>query len=106
MDETKLTGALPNMTVEITHGTADDGSAEHLTIHLTATPNLQSALPLFGGLLQLPLMMGGGMMGAGQSPFAFWAQATQALMAPWTNLAQASPWTALLTDGILGKGKK
>ncbi|MBC7953579.1 MAG: hypothetical protein H7Z12_17395 [Rhodospirillaceae bacterium] len=116
MDETKITGALPNMTVEITHGTADDGSAEHLTIHLTATPNLQSALPLFGGLLQLPLMMGGGMMGpgmmgpgmmgAGQSPFAFWAQVTQALMAPWTNLAQASPWTALLSGDILGKGKK
>jgi hypothetical protein len=101
MDETKLTGTLPNMTVEIVHGTADDGSAEHLTIHVKATPNLQSALPLFGGLLQLPLMMG-----AGQSPFAMWVQTTQALMAPWTRLAQASPWTALLTDGILGKGKK
>lgn len=107
MDETKLTGALPNMTVEITHGTSDDGSAEHLTIHLTATPNLQSALPLFGGLLQLPFMMG-----AAQSPFAAWTQVTQALMAPWTNLAQlnpmarSNPWNALLTDDFLGKSKK
>ena len=101
MDETKLTGALPNMTVEITHGTSDDGSAEHLTIHLKATPNLQSALPLFGGLLQLPFMLG-------QSPFAAWTQATQALMAPWANLAQLNPnpWSALLTDDFLGKSKK
>lgn len=101
MDETKITGALPNMTVEITHGTADDGSAEHLTIHIQAAPNLQSALPLFGGLLQLPMMMG-----ASQSPFALWAQAAQSLMAPWANLAQANPWAALLTGDNLGKGKK
>lgn len=101
MDETKITGALPNMTVEITHGTADDGSAEHLTIHVKAAPNLQSALPLFGGLMQLPLMMG-----TAPSPFAAWAQATQALMAPWANLAQANPWTALLGAPNLGKSKK
>lgn len=101
MDETKITGALPNMTVEITHGTADDGSAEHLTIHVKATPNLQSTLPLFGGLMQLPLMMG-----AVPSPLAAWAQATQTLMAPWASLTQANPWVALLSGANLSKSKK
>lgn len=101
MDETKMTGALPNMNVEITHRMAPDGSAEQLTIHLVATPNFQSALPLAGTLLPLPFMLG-----AAQSPWAAWTQAVQALMAPWASLAQSNPWAALLTDGILGKGKK
>ncbi|MBX9635726.1 MAG: hypothetical protein K2X44_12155 [Magnetospirillum sp.] len=111
MDEIKLTGALPNMDVEITHRTAADGSAEHLTIHLVATPNFQSALPLVSGLVQLPFMLGSAQSPFAQSPFALWTEAMQTLMAPWAGMAhsnpwKANPWLAFLSDGFLGIDKK
>lgn len=73
MTETKLTGTLPNMVVEITHRAAPDGSAEHMTIQLTATPSFEAALPM---LAQMPMLMNG------------WSQFW---LAPWLSLARANP---------------
>jgi len=97
MDETKLIGNLPNVNVEITHRAAPDGSAEFLTINLTATPDFRSALPMLGGLTQLPMMM---------SPLALWTQAAQAMMTPWAQLARVNPLATPLIDHFLGANKK
>lgn len=101
MEETKVTGALPNVNVEITHRQAPDGSAEFLTINLTATPDFRAALPLMGNFAQMPLMLG-----ALQSPLHLWAQAAQAMMAPWTQLMRANPMAAPLVEHFIGTSKK
>lgn len=67
MDETKISGDLPNMHIEITRTTEPDGSAEHMTIQLTATPDFRSTLP---------------MLAAFQAPMLAW----QAMMAPWMRV--------------------
>lgn len=86
MTETKLTGALPAMNVEISHHAEPDGSAEHMTIRITATPDFRAALPLAGGLMQLPGMLAP--MGGFQAPLAAW----QAMMAPWARMMRANPF--------------
>jgi hypothetical protein len=99
MDETKVTGALPN--VEITHRQAPDGSAEFLTINLTATPDFRTALPLAGAFAQMPLMMG-----ALHSPLQLWTQTAQAMLTPWTQLLRANPLAAPMIDAFLSEYKK
>ncbi|MGE5547432.1 MAG: hypothetical protein ACM33T_11075 [Solirubrobacterales bacterium] len=89
MDETRLTGDLPNLKVEIVHRAEPDGSAEHMSILLTATPDFRAALPLAGQFAQLPLMMGM------TNPFALWAEASRTLMQPWLALARANPFLPL-----------
>lgn len=101
MDETKLTAELPTMNVEIVHRASPDGRGEMVTIQLNATPDFRSALPLLAGMAQLPLMLGGAtnplpaaLTSPLASPFALWAQAAQAMMAPWAALARANPFLA------------
>jgi hypothetical protein len=98
MDETRLTGALPNMNVEIIHHTAPDGSAERLTIHLTATPDFHAALPLLGALGQMPLLLA--------NPFAAWVQAMRMMMGPFAGMVQTNPLTTLMYGDFLGRDKK
>jgi hypothetical protein len=81
MEETRITGDLPGLRMEIAHRADPDGNAEHMVVTLTATPDFQSALPLVSRLGQIPLMM---------NPLAAW----QAWMAPWAALAKANPFLA------------
>jgi len=69
-DETRLVGTLPNLSLEILHRQDPEAGAEHLFLHLTATPSLPEALA---------------------SPFALMAVMTQAMLAPWAAAAQAMP---------------
>lgn len=85
MDETRVTGELPNMRIEITHRADADAGAEVMTINLTATPDFRSALPLAGGLASLPLA--GGLM----TPLPMMLAAWQTVMAPWAALWGAHP---------------
>jgi hypothetical protein len=87
MTETKLTGTLPNMVMEITHRAEPDGSAEHMTIHLTATPGFDAVLPM---LTQMPMLMNG------------WSQFW---LAPWLGMARANPLLAPAIARILGSDK-
>ena len=90
MDEMTITGNLPNMKVEISHRADPAQGAEVMTIHLTATPDFQAALPLLGQMAQMPAMM---------APMALWSQALEAWAAPWRQLAQMNPIMRLLLDG-------
>ncbi len=103
MDETRLVGDLPNMRVEIIHGRTPDGSAERMTIQLTAMPSFDSALPT---LFQLPQAMGMA------NPLTAWLSSAeaftapwQALMAPWESLARGNPFFALLPGCVFGEQK-
>lgn len=81
MTETRLTGSLPNMVMEITHRAEPDGSAEHMTIRLTATPGFDAVLPM---VAQVPLLLP-----AWDGQMAAWAQVW---LAPWTALMRANPF--------------
>ncbi|MBI2239829.1 MAG: hypothetical protein HYU59_03390 [Magnetospirillum gryphiswaldense] len=90
MDETTITGNLPNMTIEISHRADPEGGAEMMTIQLRAMPDFQTALPLAGSLLQgqmLPLM----------APMQMWSQAMDMWTAPWRQLAEANPLLRLIS---------
>lgn len=80
MEETRIVGDLPNVRIELTHRAEPDGSAEHMVINLTATPDFRSALPLLGNVNAL------------FQPLALW----QAMMAPWMALASSNPMAAFL----------
>ena len=94
MDETTITGVLPNMSVEIRHHSDPDGGAEIMTINLRATPDFQSALPLIGGLGQMSPLF---------APMALWGQAMEAWTAPWRQLAEANPLLRLMRENQGGK---
>jgi len=98
MDETTITGHLPNMTVEISHRADPDGGAELMTIHLRASPDFQTALPLAGGLVG-----GLGQMSPLFAPLQMWSQAMETWMAPWRQLADANPLLRLM--GEINHGK-
>lgn len=57
---------LPNLEIEVVHGTLPDGRGERLSIHLTAAPSFEA----FGQALE------------GGNPFALWMQAVQSTWAP------------------------
>lgn len=99
MDETKITGQLPNVTVEISHRADPEGGAEMMTIHLRASPDFQTALPLAGGFLQGGLAQ----MSPLFSPLQMWTQALEMWTAPWRQLAQANPLLRLLSEQPQGK---
>lgn len=98
-DETRIVGNLPNLRMEIVHRQEPDGTAEHMTIHVTAVPSFQAAESLLlGGLGGTALLSG---MGGAGNPMALWANMAQAamtsMMAPWSQLMSgANPWAALL----------
>ena len=94
MDETTITGTLPTMTVEISHRADPDGGAELMTIHLRATPDFHTALPLIGGLGQMSPLL---------APWHMWQQAMAAWMAPWRNLAAANPLLRLMGEDKAGQ---
>jgi len=94
MEQTTITGNLPNMTVEINHRSDPDGGAELMTIHLRATPDFQSALPLLGGL---------GQMSPFFAPMTLWTQMLEAWTAPWRQMAAANPLLQLMGENDKGK---
>ncbi len=88
-DETRIVGDLPNLRMEIVHRQDSDGAAEHVTIHLSATPSFQAAEALLLDSLS-PAMWG--------NPLALWTTMTQAWFAPWTQvLGSGNPWLDALT---------
>jgi len=88
-DETRIVGDLPNLRMEIVHRQDPDGAAEHVTIHLSATPSFQAAEALLLDSLS-PAMWG--------NPLALWTTMTQAWFAPWTQaLGGGNPWLDALT---------
>lgn len=112
MDETTITGHLPNMKVEISHRVDAEAGAEVMTIQLRASPDFNAALPLAGNflqssltsaLLQSPLMADMGRMGPGLDPMAMWSQAMEMWMAPWRQLAKTNPLLSLMSE--LNQGK-
>ena len=78
-DETRVTGRLPNLDIEVTH--RRDENAEHVTICLRATPSLEA----FGRFLELnpllPFLTINPFFAAMQT---FWAP----LLAPATETAE------------------
>lgn len=74
MEETRIVGHLPAVTVEITHRQAEDGNAEHMTIHLTAAPSFRAA----GDMLL-------------SNPMALWGTIAQVWLSPWAALISGNP---------------
>lgn len=88
-DETRIVGNLPNLRMEIVHRQDPDGAAEHVSIHLSATPSFQAAEAL---------LLGGMSPQAWSDPLALWNTMTQAWLAPWTRmLGGTNPWLDALT---------
>jgi hypothetical protein len=84
---------LPNLQIEVVHGTLPDGSGERISIHLQATPSFEA----FGRVLEAT------------NPLTFWTQAMQLAFAPWTALLSGPallPWTGVPLCGVSrSKGK-
>ncbi|GAA0592099.1 hypothetical protein [Caenispirillum bisanense] len=87
MDETRLTGKLPNLDVEIVSRRGDGAAGETVTITFTATPDLATAA---AGLLTNPAALLAGLPGA--HPVTWWMGMAQAAWQPWINLMQANPF--------------
>lgn len=94
MDQTIITGNLPNMTVEISHRSDPEAGAELMTIHLRATPDFQSALPLLGGLSHLSPLF---------APMTLWTEMLEAWAAPWQQIVAANPLLRFMGEGNKGK---
>ena len=69
-DMMRAVAHLPGLDIEVTHRRAPD--AEHISIHLQATPSFEA----FGSFLDAA------------NPFAFWMKTAQMLWAPWLNAAR------------------
>jgi hypothetical protein len=84
-DETRIVGNLPNLRMEIVHRQDPDGAAEHMIIHLSATPSFQAAESL---------LLGGLSPQAWANPMALWSNLAQAWLAPWTAMlgGNGNPW--------------
>lgn len=85
MDETRIVGDLPNLRMEVVHRRDPDGTAEHMTIQVTATPSFQAAESL---------LLGGFSPAAWSNPWALWNTMAQAMLAPWTGATGAHPLLA------------
>jgi hypothetical protein len=89
-EDTRLVSTLPNLTMEILHRQDPEGGAEHLFLHLTATPSFPAVL---------------------DSPLALWSAMTQAMLAPWTAAAAGGvssgmgPWLAPWVTPWLALGR-
>ena len=88
-DETRIVGNLPNLRLEIVHRQDSDGRAEHMTIHLTATPSFQAAESLLLGNLS---------SAAWANPWALWTSMAQAMIAPLGGFAALNPWLPQAKD--------
>ncbi|NVO15010.1 MAG: hypothetical protein HXX10_13320 [Rhodoplanes sp.] len=78
---------LPNLQIEVTHGTLPDGAGERISIHLQAMPSFAA----FGDFLE------------STNPLTFWTQAMQLALAPWASLMSGSallPWTGVPLCGL------
>jgi hypothetical protein len=87
LDETRITGRLPNVDIEITHRRLPGGEAEQVTVSLVATPSFEA----FARFVEAgnPLLAWTAM-----NPFATaWLQMVQSAWAPW--LGAAAPSTRL-----------
>lgn len=83
MDETKISGRLANVDVEIVSRKAEDGSGETVTIRMTAQPGFDAAArALLPGLA--PLSAGA----LFANPMQMWMQMAQAAWQPWLQLAK------------------
>lgn len=111
MDEIRLTGALPNLDLEIVRRDAGDGR-ETVTITMTATPTLgHAALSLLSNpalaLAALPQPAGGvGSLGMAD-PMHLWVQAAEAVWRPWLQTAAAfNPFMTPFMDAMLGPTRR
>ncbi len=103
MDETRITGRLANLDIEIVSRKAEGGDGETVSIRMTAQPGFEEAaralLPGLAPLAANPLL--GMMAGAAQggnplaaNPMSAWMQMAQAAWQPWLSLMQANPFLA------------
>lgn len=79
--------ALPNLQIEVTHGTLPDGSGERISIHLQAMPSFAA----LGDFLE------------STNPLTLWTQAMQLALAPWMSLMSGPallPWTGVPLCGL------
>lgn len=89
MDETRLTGSLPNLDLEIVRRNAGDGR-ETVTVTMTATPTLghaASALLSNPALALTALPPAGAMAGGAAMPVRLWMQMTESFWQPWVDMA-------------------
>ncbi len=106
MDETKLTGMLPNLMIEIVHRVSDDSSAEHLSVNLTALPDFRAALSGLGRFTLPPMAFPSAFLLAPPTdrddaalplgldfwltPWRLWGQTVQAVFQPWLGMAHGT----------------
>jgi hypothetical protein len=84
MDETRITGNLPNVRIDISHAQDEATGTETMTIKLTAQPSFEGVQGLLGSGI-------GGLAPLAFNPMGFWAAAAQAWLSPWAALAGANP---------------
>ena len=94
MEETRITGQLPNLDIEFTRSEAPDGGSETITMRMTATPSFEAfgehisqmgTLP-FGPQMMAPWLTAAPlapMMAPMLAPMQIWSQMAQAAWAPW-----------------------
>ena len=98
MDETKITGRLPMVDIEMTRRELPEENAETITLHLRAMPSFEA----FAGAMLQPTNSPFSPLFAAWTaptvnPFLPWLQMTQAMWAPWL---QAMMPTALPQQAV------
>ena len=85
VDETRITGRLPNVDIEITHRRLPEQGAEQVTVSLVATPSFEA----FARFVE-----------AG-NPFLAWT-AMNPLAGAWLQMVQAAwaPWLGLMGPSV------
>ena len=78
MTETKITGDLPNLHVEIVRRELTDEPGETVSIHMTATPSFEAVSGMLTRSLLPMLMMA--------NPMIAWAHLMQTAWSPWLTL--------------------
>jgi hypothetical protein len=74
VDETKVTGRLPNLDIEINYSRSPAGDAERLLISVQAVPSFEA----FGRYLEAV------------NPFLFWMRLAQTAWTPWLGAPRAA----------------
>ncbi len=85
--ETRATGRLPGVDIEIVHRPAVQGRGEQISIQLTATSSFEA----FGRAMETA------------APFTLWAHALQFAWMPWFEAMRtlSAPWMQLSRDSAL-----
>lgn len=100
--ETRITGGLPSLDVQIVHREHRDEPAESLTITLKASPSFEVAAQRLAPLAMASLVhLQPSALAA--SPFALWSQWMQAAWAPMLQSMQM-PFALLQRLGAPGSG--